>query len=67
MDKVAQTRRALRAEFPGWNILYTDRQRWWATRGPKPGTQVNNGASALDADTPEQLRELLRQVTGEES
>jgi len=63
VSNATEIKAQLRAEFPGWSILYTDRRRWWATRGPKPGEQVNNGASALDADTPEQLRELLRQVT----
>ena len=63
MPNVTEIKAQLRAEFPGWNILYTDRRRWWATRGPKPGTQVNNGESCLEADTADELRELLRQVT----
>ncbi|GAA4081728.1 hypothetical protein [Actinomadura miaoliensis] len=62
MGDISRIKAALREEFPGWSILHTDRHRWWATRGPKPGEQVNNGESALDADTPEELRRLLLRV-----
>lgn len=54
----------LRQEYPDWSIITTDRGRWWATRGPQPGEQVNNGIAALDADSPDQLRALLIQAEG---
>ncbi|MGI5165282.1 hypothetical protein ACQEU3_13065 [Spirillospora sp. CA-253888] len=53
----------LRAEFPGWSIIHTDRGRWWATRGPLPRDQANRIAD-VEADTPEQLRARLQAVTG---
>jgi hypothetical protein len=53
----------LQAEFPSWSIIVTRPWgRWWATRGPHPGEQVQHGASCLEADTPEQLRARLREV-----
>jgi hypothetical protein len=58
-----ETKAALRAEFPQWSIIVARPSgRWWATRGPGPGEQVQHGASCLEADTPEQLRARLREV-----
>jgi hypothetical protein len=58
-----ETKASLRAEFPGWSIIMArDTGRWWATRGPKPGTQVNNGTSVFEADTAEELRARLREL-----
>ncbi|WP_433464353.1 hypothetical protein [Spirillospora sp. CA-128828] len=58
-----QVKEQLRAEFPGWSIIRTDRGRWWATRGPLVREELNEEASA-DADTPEELAEAIRAVSG---
>ncbi|MEU5881613.1 hypothetical protein [Spirillospora sp. NPDC047279] len=59
MTTVAETKAALRREFPGWSILTSDRGRWWATRGPEPGRFVREGASCFEADDAEGLRAKL--------
>lgn len=59
---VADAKARLKAEFPEWSIIVTDRGRWWGTRGPLVREDLNEQASA-DADTPEQLAEKIRAVT----
>lgn len=60
----AAEKAALREEFPGWSFIHTDRDRWWATRNPERTSQARRLAdfrkSAVDADTPEELRALLK-------
>ncbi|KAB2348482.1 hypothetical protein [Actinomadura rudentiformis] len=51
----------LRADFPGWRFLLSDRRRWWAMRGPLPPDRVSE-VDALDADSPEKLRAELGKV-----
>ncbi|WP_018655921.1 hypothetical protein [Actinomadura flavalba] len=46
----------LKADFPGWSILLTDRRRWWALR-------TRHVVSDLIADTLDGLRELLDEQT----
>lgn len=58
---VEQAKARLRAEFPGWSIIRTDRGRWWATRGPLVREDLNQEAS-VEADTPEQLAAEIRAV-----
>ncbi|WP_067471574.1 hypothetical protein [Actinomadura hibisca] len=52
----------LREEFPGWSIIITDRDRWWATRGPLPRDQAGEVAD-LEDDTADGLRAKLQAVT----
>lgn len=56
-----------RREFPGWSIIHSTRDRWWATRNPvinpRTGQVIGFHCTALDADTPEELREHLRFAT----
>ncbi|MFI6514631.1 hypothetical protein ACIBF1_03625 [Spirillospora sp. NPDC050679] len=62
-EDVQDTKARLRAEFPGWSIIVTNRGRWWATRGPLPEERIDE-ISDLEADDPETLRAQLREVTG---
>ncbi|MGI5201645.1 hypothetical protein ACQEU6_08695 [Spirillospora sp. CA-108201] len=55
----------LQAEYPGWNIIYTNRGRWWATRGPLTRALLNRPAD-VSADTPEGLAEKIRAVVRED-
>ncbi|NDU77540.1 hypothetical protein GWI34_33715 [Actinomadura sp. DSM 109109] len=55
----------LKDEFPGWSSIYTDRGRWWATRGPLT-REILNRPSDVSADTPEALAEAIIAVTREE-
>jgi hypothetical protein len=57
-----QIKADLREEFPGWNIIRSDRGRWWATRGPLTRECLNR-VSDVDADTPEGLRDRIREAT----
>lgn len=62
----AEIKAALRAEFPGWSIITTNRERWWATRNPvrDPMTNrlVHHNVTAVDADDADALREQLTKV-----
>jgi hypothetical protein len=51
----------LQEEFPGWSIIYTNRGRWWATRGPLTRALLNRPAD-VSADTPKGLVEKIREV-----
>ncbi|MUN36538.1 hypothetical protein [Actinomadura litoris] len=51
----------LKAEFPGWSIIYSSAGRWWATRGPL-GRGEEGRAGSVDADTPEGLRRESREA-----
>ncbi|WP_329518633.1 hypothetical protein [Spirillospora sp. NBC_01491] len=51
----------LRAEFPAWSIVVTDRSRWWAFRGPMT-SETFSEASDFEADSAEELREKLLRV-----
>lgn len=65
-----EAKAALRREFPGWSIIFSTRERWWATRNPvinrRTGRYIGHDCTALDADTPDALREQLRFVTAME-
>ncbi|MFI0450615.1 hypothetical protein [Actinomadura sp. 6N118] len=52
---------ALRADFPGWRFILSNRRRWWALRGPLPPDRINE-VDACDADTPAELRTALGEV-----
>lgn len=52
---------ALRAEFPDWSIIRSDRGRWWANRGPLVSETLSEQA-CVDADSPEELRDEIRAV-----
>jgi hypothetical protein len=55
---------ALRGEFPGWSIILSDRGRWRATRNPRrPQRPVEQGVTALEADSPHELRAQLLKAT----
>ncbi|MFF5262691.1 hypothetical protein ACFY4C_27485 [Actinomadura viridis] len=58
---VAETKRALAQEFPGWSVVYSSAGRWWAFRGPMPTDRMNE-TSDVDAGSPEGLRERLLAV-----
>jgi hypothetical protein len=66
MTNLAEAKAALRVEFPGWSIITTNRERWWATRNPvrDPTTRryVDHRVTVLDADTPGELRAKLAEV-----
>jgi hypothetical protein len=51
---------ALRKEFPGWSIILSDRDRWWATRNPRRTHRLlEHGVTALETDSPHELRAQL--------
>ncbi|MFC4912805.1 hypothetical protein [Actinomadura gamaensis] len=58
--------RDLERDFPDWSIIVSSTGRYWATRGPRPGEQVRHGASAADADTPDELRARLAEISADE-
>lgn len=61
-----QVKAELHASFPGWNMIHTDRGRWWATRQPEKddcGRLVEHSVTAVEADTADQLRAELERVT----
>ncbi|MFI0451881.1 hypothetical protein [Actinomadura sp. 6N118] len=66
MTNLAEAKAALRRDFPGWSIITTNRDRWWATRNPErdPETRrlVDHSVTALDANTAEELRAQLERV-----
>lgn len=46
----------LKAAFPSWSIIHTDRGRWWATRPTLVREDLSHTAGAtIDADTASQL------------
>lgn len=51
----------LKAEFPKWSIIRTDRGRWFGCRGPLLSEDLDRQAS-VEADTPEGLAEKMRAV-----
>lgn len=57
-----ETLAQLRTEFSGWAFQYRDRVDvpWVAQR--QPGVVWRGGITALEADTPQFLRELLNDV-----
>lgn len=56
----------LKDEFPEWSIIYSNRGRWWATRGPLLNENFDQPGD-VSADTPEDLAEAIRGVLGVES
>ncbi|KAB2341874.1 hypothetical protein [Actinomadura rudentiformis] len=58
---------ALRRDFPGWSIITTNRDRWWATRNPErdpvTGRLVDHFVTAVEADTSDELHAKLAEVT----
>ncbi|WP_067473427.1 hypothetical protein [Actinomadura hibisca] len=60
----AAVKASLREQFPGWQIIPTDRGRWWGVREPLPigddGAVNDHGqTSVVIAETPDELRERL--------
>lgn len=53
-----QTLQQLRADFPRWRFLVSDRGRWWALRGPLPPDRLFE-RDVFEADTAEGLRAAL--------
>ncbi|WP_242906434.1 hypothetical protein [Actinomadura terrae] len=65
MIALAETLAELRAEFPGWTIVYTRPAggvRWWATRGLVRERTDERGS--LTTSSAEELRQQLRGATG---
>ena len=54
---------SLESDYPGWRFLRSDRGRWWALRGPLPRDRINE-VDTVEANTPEELRVQLANVTG---
>lgn len=52
---IDEVKAALRADFPAWSILFTDKGRWWAQR-------PHHTISDVIADTADMLREQLGEV-----
>ncbi|MFI0451139.1 hypothetical protein [Actinomadura sp. 6N118] len=67
MTNLAEAKAALRRDFPGWSIITTNRERWWATRNPDRDPMTNrlmdHHVTAVDADSAEDLRQQLDEVT----
>lgn len=63
---VSALREQLRAEFPGWSIIYTtDTGRWWALRTADQARRDNPDAplvTEVAKDTAEQLGGELRKL-----
>lgn len=64
---------ALRAEFPGWSIIWTrDTGRWWATRTSRRA-ELNGVVRRADlvteaaADSAEELRAALREISRQDA
>ncbi|WP_152563823.1 hypothetical protein [Actinomadura welshii] len=62
-SSLAETKAALKRDFPGWRFLRSDRGRWWALRGPLPLHRMNE-VDTVVADTEKELRLELAQFTG---
>lgn len=60
--EIGEVRAKLGREFPEWRFIVSDRRRWWALRGPLPPDRLNE-VDVVDADTADQLRARLEQVT----
>lgn len=58
----ADAKARLAAEHPDWNIICSDRGRWWANRGPLVAEKLSDRAT-VDADTPEDLAEKIRAMS----
>ncbi|MFI0412380.1 hypothetical protein [Actinomadura sp. 3N508] len=59
-DPIKQAKAALKRDFPGWNIVYSNERRLWGFRDPElrwtdPGDQV----TAVVAETAGELRKKL--------
>lgn len=54
-------KRVLRARFPEWSIIQSDKGRWWATRVP-PRDDMSH-ISDVDADTPAELYLRLLKIS----
>ncbi|XVQ11183.1 hypothetical protein ACQP1W_01005 [Spirillospora sp. CA-255316] len=57
-------KRVLSAEFPEWSIIQTtDTNRWWAVLRPSErGGRPDDAVTEVDANTPEGLRNRLREA-----
>lgn len=57
---VEDDKAALKAAFPGWSIIRTNKGRWWATRPTLVREDLSRTDGATyDADTAVALYELL--------
>jgi hypothetical protein len=59
-EDVEAIRARLREEFPEWSIVVSSKSRWWASHTIVSETL---GTDAIDADGPDELRELLLRKT----
>lgn len=57
-DDFADVKAKLKAKFPRWSIIHTDKGRWWATRGPLTKEDLSR-VSDVNADSPAELYVLL--------
>ncbi|MFD0903587.1 hypothetical protein [Actinomadura sediminis] len=64
MSIKAEIKASLETEFPGWRVMQTDRGRWWGLCGPLPADRRKE-QDVVEADTPEDLRHKLRQLTSQ--
>jgi hypothetical protein len=60
-DAIARAKAPLERDFPGWNIVHSDADRWWAFLDPKrrPKDKASARTTTVDANTPEGLYKLL--------
>ncbi|WP_157430710.1 hypothetical protein [Actinomadura macra] len=64
-EDVEDAKARLKAEFPGWSFIHSDRGRWWAMRDiqrDESGRRFKRAPSGFDADTPDQLRAALSEA-----
>lgn len=63
-DAIAQAQASLEQDFPGWNIVPSNADRWWAFLDPKRQRKdtVPAEATALEADTSDGLYKQLAAV-----
>lgn len=55
---------AIRREFPAWNPFRSDAGRWWASRIKGRKRLPAGAAMTVDADTPDKLRDVIREQEG---
>ncbi|MFA1538049.1 hypothetical protein [Actinomadura monticuli] len=62
---VTRDKALLKRDFPDWNFVHSDADRWWAFLDPKRrGKDMATArTTALDADTAEELYKLLAEAT----
>ncbi|WP_165978575.1 hypothetical protein [Actinomadura darangshiensis] len=58
----AEAKAELKKEYPGWNIICSAQDRWWAQRFPVP-RELLNKPNMLDANSAVGLRAKLAEAT----